>query len=136
RDYIDSGRLLVMTAHVLFGQIDAKWPATLSSRFLRDILRDELGFSGAIITDALDMKAVSELSPSQVAERFIEASGDLFCVCQDESGIPAEAALRFAKSLSQAASGNGMLRTKLNDSAARIELLLGRLRSTLATTRE
>jgi beta-N-acetylhexosaminidase len=50
-----------MTAHILFPQIDAEVPATLSRTILNHILREELNFQGVVVSDDLDMKAVSEM---------------------------------------------------------------------------
>lgn len=52
----------IMTAHVVFPAIEAQpdWPATLSAAVLTDLLRGELQFKGAIITDCLEMAAISE----------------------------------------------------------------------------
>jgi beta-N-acetylhexosaminidase len=60
RDAIRDGAQAVMTAHILYPQIDAEHPATLSSRWLTGVLREELGFSGLVFTDAMEMNAVSE----------------------------------------------------------------------------
>lgn len=59
---IDAGVRLMMTAHVAFPAFHdgLMLPATLSSRLLRELLRDELGFNGVIISDALDMAAFSQ----------------------------------------------------------------------------
>jgi len=81
--YVDSGRELIMTAHVVYKNIDADNPATLSKPILTTLLRESLGFKGAIITDALDMGALSGISEAEVATKFLKAGGDLFCVCQD-----------------------------------------------------
>lgn len=50
----------VMTAHVINKNIDSNYPATLSSAFLQDILRDKIGFKGVIITDDMQMSAISD----------------------------------------------------------------------------
>ncbi|WCL48520.1 glycoside hydrolase family 3 protein [Leptospira sp. GIMC2001] len=57
---IHSGAPVVMTAHILFPNIDDKYPATLSKKILTDILRERLGFDGVIITDAMEMHAISK----------------------------------------------------------------------------
>jgi beta-N-acetylhexosaminidase len=54
---IEAGVRLVMTSHVLFPALDTV-PATLSRRLLADLLRSELGFTGVVVTDALDMAGV------------------------------------------------------------------------------
>ncbi len=59
RRAVSSGAEAVMTAHILFPEIDPEFPVTLSERFLRGILREELGFDGVIITDAIEMGAIA-----------------------------------------------------------------------------
>ena len=44
-----------MTSHILLPQLDPDQPATMSRAILGDLLRTELGFSGVIVSDALDM---------------------------------------------------------------------------------
>lgn len=48
----------IMTAHIIFSAIDADLPATLSSKVLTDLLRDQLGYNGLIITDGMEMGAL------------------------------------------------------------------------------
>lgn len=60
RDAIKGGAKAVMTAHILYPQIDPNAPATLSARWLTDTLRTELGFQGVVFTDAMEMSAVSK----------------------------------------------------------------------------
>lgn len=50
---------LIMTAHVVVEAFDALRPATLSPAILQGLLRDELGFDGAIVTDCLEMDAIA-----------------------------------------------------------------------------
>ena len=48
----------MMTAHIVYPQIDPEHPATLSAKVLDGILRQSIGYRGVVITDALMMKAV------------------------------------------------------------------------------
>ena len=50
----------VMTAHIINKNIDENYPATLSKIFLQDILRDQIGFKGVIISDDIQMSAISD----------------------------------------------------------------------------
>ncbi|MEM3985527.1 MAG: beta-N-acetylhexosaminidase [Candidatus Methanomethylicia archaeon] len=57
---IDAGVSCIMTSHVCFPRVDSSnLPATFSKYLLRDVLRGMLGFNGVIISDALEMKAIS-----------------------------------------------------------------------------
>ncbi len=75
-----------MTAHVLCSQLDPKFPATLSSRILREILRKDLRFSGVIVSDDLEMKAITDHFGEEEAPRLaIEAGCDLL-IYRSEAG--------------------------------------------------
>jgi beta-glucosidase-like glycosyl hydrolase len=50
----------MMTAHVVYPALDPDWPATLSARIVTGLLRDELGFDGLVVTDALIMEGALE----------------------------------------------------------------------------
>jgi beta-N-acetylhexosaminidase len=58
---LQAGAKIIMSAHILYPEIDPETPATLSPLFLNDILRGELGFKGVITTDDIGMGAVSAL---------------------------------------------------------------------------
>lgn len=55
-----------MCAHITVPAVDAL-PATMSKTLVTDILRGELGFSGVVITDAMEMQAISSYYPSGTA---------------------------------------------------------------------
>lgn len=80
--YARAGLASVMTAHVVFEALDPGIPATMSRRVLTDLLREELGFGGVIVSDDLEMKAIAErydLGEATVAS--LEAGCDAFLVC-------------------------------------------------------
>lgn len=78
---IDAGARLVMTSHILLPQVDPERPATMSRMVLADLLRDELGFSGVIVTDALDMAgAQAGGGLGEAAVRALRAGCDLLCL--------------------------------------------------------
>lgn len=78
RDAFAAGCKWVMTAHVLMPAIDAEKPATLSRRAITDVLRGELGFDGLIVSDDLQMHAVTEHYGADVAPRMaLQAGCDL-----------------------------------------------------------
>lgn len=78
---IEAGIPTIMTAHILFPQIDKDVPATLSPAILRQILREELGFEGVVVSDDLDMNAVSDMyaNSGTVAQTF-NAGCDLLII--------------------------------------------------------
>jgi beta-N-acetylhexosaminidase len=47
-----------MTAHIIYSEFDDKRPATVSSRIIHNVIRDEIGFSGALMSDDLNMQAL------------------------------------------------------------------------------
>lgn len=72
---IEGGVDAIMTAHVVFEALEHNGvPSTLSYRILTELLREELGFKGLIVTDCLEMKAISEgIGVAEGAVRPIEA---------------------------------------------------------------
>jgi beta-N-acetylhexosaminidase len=72
----------LMTAHVVFEQLAAGVPATLSRRVIEELLRGELGYQGLIISDDLEMKAIADhYGVEQAACLAIEAGCDTLLVC-------------------------------------------------------
>ncbi|MBF0611327.1 MAG: beta-N-acetylhexosaminidase [Magnetococcales bacterium] len=70
----------LMTAHLVATAIDAENPATCSSGWLREWLRDRWGYQGLIVSDALEMKALSGTLADR-ATRAIQAGCDLVLCC-------------------------------------------------------
>jgi beta-N-acetylhexosaminidase len=69
---------MVMTAHLINTNVDPNYPATLSRRFITDILRGELGWGGVIVTDDMQMGAiVQEYSFSRAVRLSINAGADI-----------------------------------------------------------
>ena len=82
RAYARAGGASVMTAHVLFDAIDPEVPATLSVPVLDGLLRRELGFAGVLVSDDLEMKAITDhFGIAEAAVRGAIAGVDLFLVC-------------------------------------------------------
>ena len=68
----------IMIGHVLFPNIDKNNPATLSKKITNDILRKQWEYEGLIITDALEMGAISEITwHEEAAVRAVEAGADI-----------------------------------------------------------
>ncbi|MDA8242616.1 MAG: glycoside hydrolase family 3 protein [Elusimicrobia bacterium] len=70
----------IMTAHIRYPALDSR-PATLSPAVLGGLLRKELGFRGLVVTDSLDMRAVTSLMPeSRAAAEALKAGADLLLI--------------------------------------------------------
>jgi beta-N-acetylhexosaminidase len=77
-----AGLAAVMTAHVVFDALEPGVPATMSPRALAGLLRGELGFSGVIVSDDLEMKAIADhFSVARAAVEGLRAGADQFLVC-------------------------------------------------------
>jgi beta-N-acetylhexosaminidase len=75
---IESNVEVIMTGHVLYPQIDADFPSSLSTVFVTDILRNELGFNGVILTDDIRMGALDNYPDKAV--QAIQAGNDMIII--------------------------------------------------------
>ncbi len=84
---IESGIDAIMTAHVIFSAIEPnEIPATLSSAVLNDLLRVEMGFEGIIMTDCLEMHAISRnIGIAEGAVQAVLAGADCILVSHNLS---------------------------------------------------
>jgi beta-N-acetylhexosaminidase len=81
----------VMTAHVRYPALDKREPATLSKKILTNLLRRAMGFDGLVVTDALEMKAISDrYDVAAAAFKAFQAGADLLLYCENPDA-PAEA---------------------------------------------
>ncbi len=117
---IRAGAPVVMAAHVSFPRIpgSGELPACASEPILRDLLRDDLGFGGVIMSDAFDMKGFGGV---RRAVESLRAGVDLFCC-----GSSLAAGARFAGELARALrlEEEGLERQKVAKRAAAIDELL------------
>jgi beta-N-acetylhexosaminidase len=85
RSAIEHGVDAVMTAHIAVPALDAPdIPATLSPKIMTGILRDEFGFKGLIVTDALEMGGIAKgFGVGEAAVRAVEAGADVLLMPPD-----------------------------------------------------
>jgi beta-N-acetylhexosaminidase len=85
----------IMTAHATYSRAEPGGPpATLSRFWCHDVLRKQLGFEGAIVTDALEMKALSHFGPCESGVRAMQAGADILLYYREAHQFRAFAALR------------------------------------------
>ncbi|MGA2215820.1 MAG: glycoside hydrolase family 3 N-terminal domain-containing protein [Bryobacteraceae bacterium] len=114
RTAIAAGVDAVMTAHLAVPALEPESiPATVSSKILTGVLRDELGFHGLVVTDAMDMQGLAALfDTAEASARAIEAGADVLLMPKR-----AEDAIRGVV----AAVENGRItRRRLDESVARV----------------
>lgn len=78
----------IMLSHIMYQQIDDVWPASLSVGIARNLLRDQMGYRGVVMTDDLDMGAIVnhyELGPA--VERIFLADIDITLICHQDPKI-------------------------------------------------
>ncbi|MFD9070124.1 glycoside hydrolase family 3 protein [Streptomyces lasiicapitis] len=82
----EAGVRAIMTAHLLVPAYDPALPATLSPRILNDLLRGELGFKGMVVTDGIEMGAVTDRYGIDGATvRAVAGGVDAVCVGGDSA---------------------------------------------------
>jgi beta-N-acetylhexosaminidase len=119
---VAAGMPMIMTAHVVYPAVDER-PATLSHRWLTEILRGELGYRGVIVSDDLDMKAVAARWPvEQTVVESLLAGADAFLVCRDP-----DVQARAEAALIRAQTTDPRVRDRIEESAARLMRFRARL---------
>ena len=110
---IAAGVDAVMSAHLLIPGWDDKWPATLSHQILTGKLRQELGFEGLIVTDALVMGAIAnEYGATEAAVLAVEAGADVLLMPQDPEAT--------IQAVVEAVTQGRISRSRLEESVKRI----------------
>jgi len=121
RRLIDAGLCdAIMSAHVFNRRLDPERPATLSRAVITGLLREQLGFGGVVISDDMEMKAISShygLEQSVLAA--IEAGVDVLCFGNNLSYDPGIAGKALA--ILQRAVTSGLLpEARIDESCQRV----------------
>ena len=86
---IEAGADSIMVAHNIMADVDADYPASLSKK-VHDIIRNELGFDGVIMTDDLAMQAIAKYTGAEAAAVTAAKCGnDILCCTDVEAQYPA-----------------------------------------------
>ncbi|MFJ8332784.1 glycoside hydrolase family 3 protein [Streptomyces sp. NPDC094437] len=122
RAAIAAGTRAVMSAHILVPALDPDRPATLSPRILTDLLRGELGYDGLIVTDGMEMQAISATYGIERGSVLAVAAGaDAICV---GGGLADDATVRRLRDALTTAVRTGTLpEQRLAEAASRVRSL-------------
>ena len=108
----------IMTAHVLVPSMDGRQPATLSPAIVQTVLREELNFNGVILSDDLEMKAVSaHYTVPDAAVQAIRAGCDAVLVCQGDVDVQA----RTLEAIVKAVESGTISSARIEDAFARLK---------------
>ena len=82
---IEAGAQMIMVGHIAVPSItEDNIPASLSKKVVTDILREEMGYNGVVITDALNMSSITEYyDPAQAAIMALKAGADMILMPED-----------------------------------------------------
>ena len=131
---INEGIDMIMSAHILYPQLDnstvysnktgqqEKLPSTLSHKIITDLLKDELGFKGVVVTDAMNMKGISNtFDQVQAAQLAINAGVDMLCMpCELKSKADLNNLDAIINGIEKAVQDGEISESRLNDGVRRI----------------
>jgi beta-N-acetylhexosaminidase len=105
---------MVMVSSAFYSKIDDEHRAAFSTVIIGDMLREDLGFTGVVISDDLAAVAMRILPPDERARRFIRAGGDLMIIGD------ARLAATMADAIKDEASDDPAFAKRVTESAARV----------------
>lgn len=74
----------ILVSHLKYPALDEEYPASLSSKIMTDLLRNELGYKGIIITDDMEMGAVANHNDFRsIGVNAVKAGADIVLVCHE-----------------------------------------------------
>ena len=115
KEAIDNGVKNIMSAHIIFKEVDKENPATVSKNILTGILRKELNYKGLITSDAMDMNAISQGITTPVGVvKGLKAGIDLVCVFKGKNIFDS------LEKITQAINENFLTMEEINDKINRI----------------
>ena len=115
---IAAGVRAIMPSHLRVPELTGELPASLSRRAQTDLLRGELGFTGVIVSDGLEMQAVSErYGIPEAAVLAVMAGTDLLCLGREQDQL---SFLAVKSALLEAVRSGRLRGERLEEAAARV----------------
>jgi beta-N-acetylhexosaminidase len=115
---IAAGVRAIMPSHLRIPELTGDLPASLSRRAQTDLLRGELGFTGVIVSDGLEMRAVSDrYGIPEAAVQAVMAGTDLLCLGRDQDH---RSFLAVRAALVEAVQSGRLPAQRLEEAAARV----------------
>ncbi len=119
---------MVMTAHVFNGKLDPVWPATLSRKTLTDLLRQDMGFTGVVISDDMQMRAIAARYGLETSIRQAILAGADILLFANNSVYEEDIAARVAATIRALVDKGEIPRERIDASYERIMKLKERLK--------
>ena len=125
RSAIAAGVPVIMTGHLMVPALDAESLATLSPRIITGLLRRELGFDGVVVTDGLDMHAISRtVGRPEAVVRALLAGVDLMCIGGDS--VTPEVVEDIVAAIEEAVQSGRLDLARLSEASERVASLASR----------
>lgn len=106
----------VMLSHILYPRLDPDWPASLSRRIVKGLLRRRMGYEGIVMTDDLEMGAIERCQAlNQTVRRVLKAGVDMALICHSREKIE-----RAFEIMTRACTSSPTKRRRVQRSVARI----------------
>ncbi len=125
KNAIAGGLPAIMTAHVLYPDLDESHPASLSEKIISGLLRRELGFGGLVFSDDICMRALDQQHLPELAVQAINAGTDILLICSSPinwgtTNHEEELQFAIASALLEGAEQGRIEPSRLDESVSRI----------------
>lgn len=113
---VEAGVDAVLVAHIRYPKLDDEHIASMSERIITDLLRDEIGFNGIVMSDDFRMGGLTQgYDVGDAAVRFLLAGGDLI-LCGPRTDLQ----IKIMTALAEAAEDGTLSDARINESVLRI----------------
>ncbi len=125
QDLITAGTAdAVMTAHIFNAQFDSVHPATLSHATMTGLLRDQLGYDGVVVSDAMEMAAITSLYGfDDAAIRAVKAGVDVLLYTRNLTDSGGSLARHLVDRIESAVLAGDIPASRIDESYERIQKL-------------